>query len=84
MIDVADLIMGDQGEAERLFGVLKTQPEQRVLNLPVFTTLLTAHSRAEEAEVYAAAAGSGGAEDVEYRDHASRRGVGEDGPVRPA
>lgn len=66
MTDVVDLIMSDHREVERLFDVLKTEPSTRALNLPVLTTLLTAHSRAEEAEVYPAAADSGGAEDVEH------------------
>lgn len=66
MADVVDLIMSDHREVERLFEVLKNEPEKRALTLPVLTTLLTAHSRAEEAEVYPAAAESGGEEDVEH------------------
>lgn len=66
MTDVVDLIMSDHREVERLFGVLENEPSTRALNLPVLTTLLTAHSRAEEAEVYPAAADSGGAEDVRH------------------
>ena len=66
MTDVVDLIMSDHREVERLFDVLKNEPEKRSLTLPVLTTLLTAHSRAEESEVYPAAAESGGAEDVEH------------------
>ncbi|RNL80204.1 hemerythrin domain-containing protein [Nocardioides marmorisolisilvae] len=66
MSDVVDLIMSDHREVERLFDVLKNDPSTRALNLPVLTALLTAHSRAEEAEVYPAAAEAGGAEDVEH------------------
>lgn len=50
--DVVDLIMQDHREVERLFGELRNRPEKRPNLLPVLTTLLTAHSRAEEAEVY--------------------------------
>ena len=66
MTDVVDLIMSDHREVERLFVVLENEPAQRALALPVLTTLLTAHSRAEESEVYPAAAEAGGAEDVEH------------------
>ena len=66
MADVVDLIMSDHREVERLFDVLKTEPAKRALTLPVLTTLLTAHSRAEEAEVYPAAAEAGGGKDVEH------------------
>lgn len=54
--DVVDLIMNDHREVERLFDELKDEPQKRPNLLPVLTTLLTAHSRAEEAEVYPAAA----------------------------
>jgi hemerythrin superfamily protein len=43
-----------------------TQPDKRPNLVPVMVTLLTAHSRAEESEVYPAAADSGGSEDVEH------------------
>jgi hemerythrin superfamily protein len=52
MTDVVDLIMEDHREVERLFEILKDQPDQRLNTLPVVAALLTAHSRAEEAEVY--------------------------------
>lgn len=52
MSDVVDLIMEDHREVERLFEILKNQPDQRLNTLPVMTALLVAHSRAEEAEVY--------------------------------
>ncbi|HEX6235240.1 MAG TPA: hemerythrin domain-containing protein [Jiangellaceae bacterium] len=52
MPDVVDLIMEDHREVERLFEVLKSQPEQRLNTLPVLASLLIAHSRAEEAEIY--------------------------------
>jgi hemerythrin superfamily protein len=53
--DVVDLIMQDHREVERLFGELKSHPEKRPLLVPVLVMMLTAHSRAEEAEVYPAA-----------------------------
>jgi len=53
--DVVDLIMQDHREVERLFAELKNHPETRPLLVPVLSALLTAHSRAEEAEVYPAA-----------------------------
>ncbi|MFE6613503.1 hemerythrin domain-containing protein [Amycolatopsis sp. NPDC057786] len=55
--DVVDLIMQDHREVERLFGELERHPEKRPLLVPVLSALLTAHSRAEEAEVYPAAKG---------------------------
>ncbi|WP_406048368.1 hemerythrin domain-containing protein [Kribbella sp. NBC_00889] len=58
--DVVDLIMQDHREVERLFDELKDEPEKRPNLLPVLTTLLTAHSRAEEAEVYPVAASEAG------------------------
>ncbi|GAA1599814.1 MULTISPECIES: hemerythrin domain-containing protein [Kribbella] len=65
--DVIDLIMQDHREVERLFDELKDNPEKRPNLLPVLTTLLTAHSRAEEAEVYpVAAAEAGEKEDVSH------------------
>lgn len=51
-MDVVDLIMQDHREVERLFDELKNHPEKRPLLTPVLCALLTAHSRAEEAEVY--------------------------------
>jgi len=53
--DVVELIMNDHREVERLFSELANAPQKRPNLLPVLTTLLTAHSRAEEAEVYPAA-----------------------------
>jgi hemerythrin superfamily protein len=50
--DVVDLIAQDHREVERLFEELKAHPEKRPLLVPVLSALLTAHSRAEEAEVY--------------------------------
>jgi hemerythrin superfamily protein len=66
MSDVIDMITQDHRELERLFEQLKTQPEIRRATVPVMITLLTAHSRAEEAVVYPAAADAGGASDVEH------------------
>ncbi|MEU4191934.1 hemerythrin domain-containing protein [Kribbella sp. NPDC026611] len=66
-MDVVDLIMQDHREVERLFDELKENPEKRPTLLPVLTTLLTAHSRAEEAEVYPVAASEAGEkEDVSH------------------
>ena len=50
--DVVELIKSDHREVERLFDLLKSQPETRSLNFPVLCALLIGHSRAEEAEVY--------------------------------
>ncbi|RRR98227.1 hemerythrin domain-containing protein [Glycomyces terrestris] len=50
--DVVDLIMADHREVERLFDEMQRHPEKRPLLAPVLSALLTAHSRAEEAEVY--------------------------------
>ncbi len=67
MPDVVDLIMQDHREVERIFEELKTAPEKRVGLTPVLVTLLTAHSRAEEAEVYPVARDEAGvADDVEH------------------
>jgi hemerythrin superfamily protein len=65
--DVVELIMTDHREVERLFDELRDEPQKRPNLLPVLTTLLTAHSRAEEAEVYPVAAGEAGeAEEVAH------------------
>jgi hemerythrin superfamily protein len=48
--------MQDHREVERLFDELKDNPEKRPNLVPVLTTLLSAHSRAEESAVYPAAA----------------------------
>ena len=48
--DVVDLIMDDHREFERLFEVLRNEPEKRASVTPVLTTLLFAHGRAEESE----------------------------------
>jgi hemerythrin superfamily protein len=66
MPDVVDLIMNDHREVERLFEELRTDRDKRASLLPVLTTLLTAHSRAEESEVYPAAAKAGGSDEVEH------------------
>ncbi len=64
--NVVDLIMNDHRELERIFDELMTKPETRPTLVPVMITLLTAHSRAEESEVYPAAADAGGSDDVEH------------------
>lgn len=50
--DVVDLITQDHREVERLFDELRTHSEKRALLVPVLTSILIAHSRAEESEVY--------------------------------
>jgi hemerythrin-like domain-containing protein len=64
--NVVDLIMNDHRELERIFDQLMTQPDKRANLVPVMITLLTAHSRAEESEVYPAAAEAGGSKDVQH------------------
>lgn len=64
--NVVDLIMNDHRELERIFEQLQSQPDKRPTLVPVMITLLTAHSRAEESEVYPAAADAGGSDDVEH------------------
>lgn len=65
--DVTDLIMQDHREVESLFEKLEREPEVRAGLTPVLVTLLAAHSRAEEAEVYPAARDEAGeAEDVAH------------------
>ncbi|MBA2446259.1 MAG: hemerythrin domain-containing protein [Nocardioidaceae bacterium] len=61
--DVVDLIMADHREVERLFDKMREDPESRPMLLPTVTTLLIAHSRAEEAEVYPAARNEAGEAD---------------------
>lgn len=65
--DVVDLIMQDHREVERLFALLREDQEQRAGAVPLLTSLLGAHSRAEEAAVYPAAKDEAGiADDVEH------------------
>jgi hemerythrin-like domain-containing protein len=65
--DVVDLIMQDHREVERLFDELKDNPDKRKGLVPVLTTLLSAHSRAEESAVYpVAAAEADEADDVAH------------------
>ena len=67
MPDVVDLIMQDHREVERIFEELKSSPEKRRGLTPLLVTLLTAHSRAEESEVYPVARDEAGvADDVEH------------------
>lgn len=58
--NVVELIKSDHREVERLFDLLQKQPETRSLNFPVLCSLLIAHSRAEEAEVYPVARSEAG------------------------
>ncbi|MGN6251760.1 MAG: hemerythrin domain-containing protein [Marmoricola sp.] len=64
--DVVDLILQDHRELERMFDQLSQSPERRAALIPLMTTLLFAHSRAEEGEVYPAAREAGAREDVEH------------------
>jgi hemerythrin superfamily protein len=66
MNDVVDLIISDHRELQRMFEVLKNEPDKRAAMAPVMSTLLFAHSRAEESEVYPKAKDAGGEEDVEH------------------
>jgi hemerythrin superfamily protein len=61
--DVVELIKSDHREVERLFDLLQKQPQTRSLNFPVLCSLLIAHSRAEEAEVYPVAKSEAGETD---------------------
>src|SRR3954462_2898026 len=66
MPDVVDLIIHDHRELQRMFEELHSDPSQRQTLGPVMSTLLFAHSRAEESEVYPGARAAGGEEDVEH------------------
>jgi hemerythrin superfamily protein len=66
MNDVVDLIISDHRELQRMFEVLRNEPEKRVAMAPVMSTLLFAHSRAEESEVYPKVKDAGASEDVEH------------------
>jgi hemerythrin superfamily protein len=71
--DVVDLIMADHREVESLFERMKNDRSQRPMLVPVMSTLLVAHSRAEEAEVYPVARDEAGiADDVAHsqQEHA--------------
>lgn len=61
--DVVDLIMDDHRELERMFEELRSRPDRRAMLLPRVSSLLIAHSRAEEAEVYTVARDEAGEED---------------------
>jgi hemerythrin superfamily protein len=66
MTDVVDLIVQDHRELQRLFQELRSEPSKRKSLAPVMSTLLFAHSRAEESEVYPQAREAGGEHDVEH------------------
>src|SRR3954447_4558111 len=66
MTDVVDLIVQDHRELQRLFAELRSEPAKRPTLAPVMSTLLFAHSRAEESEVYPRARAAGGQDDVEH------------------
>lgn len=70
MPDVVDLIMADHREVQRLFEMLKKDPDTRPLTLPTVSALIVAHSRAEEAEVYPVArAEAGEQEEIAHSQH---------------
>jgi hemerythrin superfamily protein len=64
--DVVDLIVQDHRELQRMFEELRSDPSKRKALAPVMSTLLFAHSRAEESEVYPRAREAGGEDDVEH------------------
>jgi hemerythrin superfamily protein len=66
MTDVVDLIVQDHRELQRMFAELRSDPSKRKALAPVMSTLLFAHSRAEESEVYPKARAAGGQDDVEH------------------
>ncbi len=66
MTDVVDLITQDHRELQRMFEELRSDPSKRKALGPVMSTLLFAHSRAEESEVYPRAKAAGGEDDVEH------------------
>jgi hemerythrin superfamily protein len=66
MNDVVDLIVQDHRELQRIFEELRTDSSKRQALAPVMSTLLFAHSRAEESEVYPKAKAAGGQDDVEH------------------
>ena len=66
MTDVVDLIVQDHRELQRMFEELRSDRSKRKALAPVMSTLLFAHSRAEESEVYPRARAAGGQDDVEH------------------
>ena len=66
MTDVVDLIVQDHRQLQRMFEQLRSDSTTRKALAPVMSTLLFAHSRAEESEVYPAARAAGDEEDVEH------------------
>ena len=66
MNDVVDLIVKDHREPQRMFEELRSDPTTRPTLAPLMSTLLFAHSRAEESEVYPSARAAGAQEDVEH------------------
>ena len=66
MTDVVDLIVQDHRELQRMFEELRSDRSKRKALAPVMSTLLFAHIRAEESEVYPRARAAGGEDDVEH------------------
>jgi len=65
-MNAVDLIVKDHRELQRMFEELRSDASTRPTLAPVMSTLLFAHSRAEESEVYPAARAAGIEEDVEH------------------
>jgi hemerythrin superfamily protein len=61
--DVIELIMERHREVETLFQQIKRHPDQRRLLVPRLADLLTAHSRAEAAEIFPVARAEAGEHD---------------------
>lgn len=64
--DVVDLIKQDHREMERMFQKLRSGDGDRALLFQQLAAVLTAHSRAEEAEVYPEIAGAADADTVTH------------------
>lgn len=58
-MNVVDLILSDHRELKHLFQEAQANPTARSTIVPTMVNLLTAHSRAEEAEVYPVAVEAG-------------------------
>src|SRR5687767_10151118 len=66
MKDVVELIEQDHRDMEQMFARLQAGDGDRAILFQQMAAMLTAHSRAEEAEVYPAIAGAGDEEEVQH------------------
>jgi iron-sulfur cluster repair protein YtfE (RIC family) len=66
MKDVVELIEQDHRDMEQMFARLQAGDGDRAMLFQQMAAMLTAHSRAEEAEVYPAIAGAGDDEEVQH------------------